>query len=568
MSYEAHRAVLVLGGIRSGKSEYAESLVSRAAEVRYVATAAGSPGDSAWAGRVAEHLARRPEAWLTEETGTDPGRLAELLADAKPDQTLLVDDLGGWVAALPSGDFAGALGTLVGAVRDCAGRVVLVSPEVGLSVHPPTEAGIAFADALGTTNRALAEVCDSVVLVVAGQPVTLKRGVPGGRVIPVTSRVALGPATVVAAPVLPEDAEPVVETGMSLPIPDHESMVAATERLLELDVPGTGLGRLAEVVGFVAGAQGSPDPQPYRSVRVLLLHGVHEGGLAAGDDPAEWERRLGQVAEGGGPLGLLATAVGGTGLAGAGGTEGTSLQLADPAAAGLPAAAPVEDGDALSADRVEAALRYGWRLAESAADSGTDLLVLAAGGPGQEAAAVAVIAANTGTEAPALLPRVRLSGGRFDDLAWMARCAAIRDALHRSNGLGRQPKEILGALGGADLAAAVGVLLGAAARRTPVLIDGPVGVAAGLVARDLAGESRLWLLLADHGGHPAVRRGADMLSLTPVTELGLSLGEGAAALTVLPVIQSALLLASGAAPPPVSTMDSALDRTDPETVRA
>src|SRR5439155_16149791 len=128
---------------------------------------------------------------------------------------------------------------------------------------------------------------------------------------------------------------------------------------------------------------------------------------------------------------------------------------------------------------------------------------------------------------------VRAAGGHFDDLAWMARAAAIRDALHRSKGLGRQPKELLGALGGADLAAAVGVVLGAAARRTPVVIDGPVGVAAGLVARDLCGQSRRWLLLADHGGHPAVQRGAEMLSLTPVAELGLSLGEGAAALTVL-----------------------------------
>ena len=49
MSYEAHRAVLVLGGIRSGKSEYAESLVPAGAEVRYVATAAPGDGDPEWA---------------------------------------------------------------------------------------------------------------------------------------------------------------------------------------------------------------------------------------------------------------------------------------------------------------------------------------------------------------------------------------------------------------------------------------------------------------------------------------------------------------------------------------
>src|SRR5215470_12181300 len=116
MLYEAHRAVLVLGGIRSGKSEYAESLAGRAAEVRYVATAAGAPDDAGWDARVAEHRARRPDSWLTEETGTDPGRLAELLADIKPEQTVLVDDLGGWVAALPPDGFTEALGVLVAAV--------------------------------------------------------------------------------------------------------------------------------------------------------------------------------------------------------------------------------------------------------------------------------------------------------------------------------------------------------------------------------------------------------------------------------------------------------------------
>src|SRR2546430_3629123 len=120
MSYEGHRAVLVLGGIRSGKSEYAESLVSTATEVRYVATSAPSDGDPAWAARLAAHRARRPESWQTEEIGADPGRLAELLADAKPDQTILVDDLGAWLAGLlPDPDpLPETVTRLVAAVRD------------------------------------------------------------------------------------------------------------------------------------------------------------------------------------------------------------------------------------------------------------------------------------------------------------------------------------------------------------------------------------------------------------------------------------------------------------------
>jgi nicotinate-nucleotide--dimethylbenzimidazole phosphoribosyltransferase len=588
MSHEAHRAVLVLGGIRSGKSEYAESLVGSATEVRYVATAApldaydeaGSAASDAtrdpvqspeWAARIAAHRARRPDAWLTEETGTAPERLAELVADTKPDQTVLVDDLGGWVAAHASGpdssgpDSSGAdPAALATAVRDCAGRVILVSPEVGLSVVPATAAGVAFADALGTVNRALAQVCDLVVLVVAGQPVVLKRGVPGTRVV---SRPAVAAASVVApvvAAVMPDvtatgDDAIVIEPGMSLPVPDQQASVTATERLAGLDVAGSGLGRLAEVVGFAAGAQGTDDPGPYRSVRVLVLHGVHAGGLAEGDDPQDWARRFGDLAQGGGPLGLLA------------GQAGVSVQVADLGAAGLPVAGPVESDDALDADGVEAALRYGWRLADSATDSGVDLLLLGAGGPGQEAAAVALIAALTGVEAPGILPRVRRAGGTYDDLAWMARMAAIRDALHRANWRTRDPKDALAALGGTGIATAVGVLLGACARRTPVVVDGPVGVAAGLIARELATQSRLWLLLADDGGHPATRAGADRLGLTPVADLGMGLGEGAGGLTALPLIQSALLLASGATGPKLSTVDSLGEDTslaDPDTIRA
>src|SRR6266704_3578501 len=201
MPHDGYRAVLVLGGIRSGKSEYAESLVSHATEVRYVATAAPAGDDPEWAARLAAHRDRRPATWLTEEVGADPGRLAGLLAEAKPDQTVLVDDLGGWMAALltAGGPVREPVDALAEAVRESAGRLVVVSPEVGLSVVPATEVGRAFADALGTANRALADVCDAVVLVVAGQPTWLKRGTPGARIVPVRSR----PVGAAAPAVLP-----------------------------------------------------------------------------------------------------------------------------------------------------------------------------------------------------------------------------------------------------------------------------------------------------------------------------------------------------------------------------
>ncbi|MGC4749516.1 bifunctional adenosylcobinamide kinase/adenosylcobinamide-phosphate guanylyltransferase [Micromonospora sp. DT201] len=584
MSVDGWNTVLVLGGTRSGKSEFAESLVTDAPVVRYLATAPeGDPEDTEWATRLAAHRARRPGSWTTEETAAEPRRLADVLASAEPNETLLVDDLGGWVTVLldpdhqPADDVA-TIAELAEAVRTCSARVVLVSPEVGLSLVPTTPLGRAFTDALGAANRAVADACDAVALVVAGQPVWLK---PAATTIPsaapATTTAPAAPATTTApaapatatAPVVAslDDAEPtpevqlpevlthtppvapnqepgnpwaaptmalpmvatglVIQQGMELPMPDEYAGPQAVDRLATLDVPGAGLGVLDRVVGFAAATQGTSTPQAWGPVRVLLLHGDHAGGSSAGTVAGESARRAAQARAGRGALARLAA------------ESGASLQVVD-----TPTAAPIEDQPALSLEQVESALRYGWRLAEQAADAGVQLLVLGACGAGTEAAAAAVLAATAGAEPPAVLGRVITDSGEIDDAAWMLRCAAVRDALHRTRRSPRGAKDILAELGGGDVAVATGVLLGATARRVPVLLDGPVGLAAGMVSRDLAGQARHWCLLADHGGHPAVRLAADVLGLTPLLDLRLDLGEGANALAALPLLRSVLALAA------------------------
>ncbi|MEU7960098.1 bifunctional adenosylcobinamide kinase/adenosylcobinamide-phosphate guanylyltransferase [Micromonospora humida] len=570
MSVEGWNTVLVLGGIRSGKSEFAESLVADAPTVRYVATsAAADPDDTEWAARLAAHRARRPGSWTTEETAEDPRRLADVLASAGPNETLLVDDLGGWVTVLldpahqPADDVA-TITELADAVRASEARIVLVSPEVGLSLVPTTPLGRAFADALGAANRAVADACDAVALVVAGQPAWLKPsepvppvGVPTRAAAPADGLDASAPAAVATVPAdgpLPEVLTPtvppaaqtpagttwttptmalpvvatglVIQPGMELPMPDEYAGPQAVQRLGTLDLPGAGLGVLERVVEFAAATQGTPTPTPWTDVRVLLLHGDHAGGVAAGAPVGESTRLARQARAGRGALARLAA------------ENGAGLQVVD-----APPAAPIEHGPALDADTVESALRYGWRLAEEAAEAGVRLLVLGACGAGAEAAAAAVLVATAGAEAPTVLGRVHTADGEIDDAAWMVRCATVRDALHRTRRSPRDAKDILAELGGGDVAVACGVLLGATARRVPVLLDGPVGLAAGMVARDLAGQARHWCLLVDHGGHPAVRLAADVLGLTPLLDLRLDLGEGANALAALPLLRSVLALA-------------------------
>jgi adenosylcobinamide kinase/adenosylcobinamide-phosphate guanylyltransferase len=166
----------VLGGTRSGKSGYAEQLLSAREAVRYVATARHVPGDAEWTARIDAHRARRPAAWTTVEDADLP---ALLRAGGSP---LLVDDIATWLTGVldevgawdRSVDLSPQVDGLVEAVRAAPGRVVLVSAEVGLGVVPATRAGRLFRDELGALNAALARVCDEVLLLVAGLPLRLK----------------------------------------------------------------------------------------------------------------------------------------------------------------------------------------------------------------------------------------------------------------------------------------------------------------------------------------------------------------------------------------------------------
>lgn len=172
--------VLVLGGIRSGKSHHAESLLAGtsggADAVRYLATGPAPDGDGDWSVRVQAHRDRRPSSWVTAET---PDVAMQLTADtATP---TLVDDIGGWLTAAmdrhdawTGGSVRAEVDTLCAAVDAFTGPLVLVSPEVGLTVVPATTAGRLFTDELGTVNQRLAALCDQVVLVIAGQPLIVK----------------------------------------------------------------------------------------------------------------------------------------------------------------------------------------------------------------------------------------------------------------------------------------------------------------------------------------------------------------------------------------------------------
>lgn len=180
--------ILVLGGARSGKSGFAEQLFSDEPQVLYAATAPRYEDDPEWAERVNRHQERRPDSWLTQELGSRPQDLAELLrANPRP---VLIDSLTLWLTAVMDeanawdddawrdGDGRARLlehtENLTAAFADARGPVVAVSDEIGFGVVPESAGTRRFRDELGRLNQAFAATADEVWLVVAGLPLKLK----------------------------------------------------------------------------------------------------------------------------------------------------------------------------------------------------------------------------------------------------------------------------------------------------------------------------------------------------------------------------------------------------------
>lgn len=174
--------VLVTGGVRSGKSFHAESLMLGEPAVTYVApgpTIEEDP-DPDWAARVAAHRARRPSHWTTLETRDLASALAESQGAVLIDclgtwLSALIDELDGWDAVRDDWEPV-VLERIAAATVELAahrGTVVVVTNEVGMGVVPSHRSGRIFRDLLGIANQRFAAECDEVLLVISGRTLSL-----------------------------------------------------------------------------------------------------------------------------------------------------------------------------------------------------------------------------------------------------------------------------------------------------------------------------------------------------------------------------------------------------------
>ena len=205
-------------------------------------------------------------------------------------------------------------------------------------------------------------------------------------------------------------------------------------------------------------------------------------------------------------------------------------------------------GPAMSREEAQRALEAGIETARDLVSAGNRCLVTGDMGIANTTASAALIAVFTGAEAQEVTGR----GTGIDDEMWERKVDVIRRALARHRPDPADPLAVLAAVGGLEHAALAGFMLGAAALRTPVVLDGVIAGAAALAARALAPDVVDCLVAGHMSTEPGARRALTALGLRPLLDLDMRLGEGSGAALAVPVVQAAARVLRD-----VATFDSA-----------
>jgi len=327
-----------------------------------------------------------------------------------------------------------------------------------------------------------------------------------------------------------------------LPAFDEAAAAAARAHQTQLTKPPGSLGRLEELAVFYAGARGQfPVAKPERA-RIYVFAADH-GVTAEGVSPYPSSVTAAMVANfvtGGAAISVLTAASGielvvvDVGVASPiPGIAWASNLLSLPVRKGT---ASFLRGPAMSRAEAEAALEVGARLAGEAAGEGVDLLGAGEMGIGNTTTAAAVVAALTGAAPETVVGR----GTGVDDAGLARKIEVVRAALHhhrldRADVLG-----VLAAVGGLEIAAMAGLMLGGAARRVPVVVDGFISGAAALVATRLQPGVRDFLCFSHLSAERGHRVVCDALDARPLFDLGMRLGEGTGAALAITLLRAAV----------------------------
>ncbi|MEH0842794.1 nicotinate-nucleotide--dimethylbenzimidazole phosphoribosyltransferase [Micromonospora sp. CPCC 205711] len=348
---------------------------------------------------------------------------------------------------------------------------------------------------------------------------------------------------------------------------DEPAMAAARDLQGRLTKPAGSLGALEELSVRLAGLAGScPPPLPEPAAVAIFAgdHGVHAQGVTPWPQEVT-AQMIANFLAGGAVVNAFARQAGASvtvvdvGVA-------TPLPV-DPDA--VPAgsdrdgqavaprlvAANVRRGTrdmtvtaALTRDEARAAVETGIRIAGELIDAGAGILLTGDMGIGNTTPSAALVAALVGVDPAEATGR----GTGVDDETYRRKIDVVRAALARHRPDPADPLGVLAAVGGLEHAALAGLILGAAARRVPVLLDGVIAASAALVAAALAPAAAGAMVAGHRSAEPGATVALRHLDLTPLIDLGLRLGEGTGALLALPVVTGAVRVLHE-----VATFDSA-----------
>lgn len=170
------KIIFILGGARSGKSSHAVRIAKDSGKrVAFIATC--EPGDDDLKKRVARHKRERPRSWKTFEEAENVAGVVSRIG--KKFDVILIDCLtlftsNHFLKGMGEKAIKGEMSRLVSAIRKSNGKVILISNEVGLGIHPETKLGRDFRDIAGRVNQMVAKEADEVIFMVSGIPWRIK----------------------------------------------------------------------------------------------------------------------------------------------------------------------------------------------------------------------------------------------------------------------------------------------------------------------------------------------------------------------------------------------------------
>jgi nicotinate-nucleotide--dimethylbenzimidazole phosphoribosyltransferase len=314
---------------------------------------------------------------------------------------------------------------------------------------------------------------------------------------------------------------------------------ASTQRLLDGKTkPRRSLGRLEDLACKIAAiTRRSPPPLPTKAIVVMAGdHGVAQEGVSAYPPEVTWQMLL-NFARGGAAINVLARQAGARLVVVDMGVRGPDTPIPGVLSRRIgPGTDNFTRGPAMSHEAAVLAIEHGMTIAQDLAGTGVDLIGIGEMGIGNTTSATALLAALSSKPPQAITGR----GTGIDDATWARKVAVIEKAL-ATNRLNNKPAlEILATLGGFEIAGLAGVVLGAAARGVPVVLDGFIASTAALCAAGIAPKAAQYVIASHRSvevGHALVLQA---LGCEPLFDLAMRLGEGTGAALAMSIVEAAL----------------------------